>query len=251
MTAEEQVTVGAVLTDATRLYFRSFPRFALVAVLAHVPVMLLDAFSVLAPPDLASGGLTQISTFLGTVALAITSAYVVPPIMSELGHRASPTFSQVSSRVGAALVTAWITNFIVGLGLLCFVIPGLVLSVWYCVAIASAVGEGLGAGKAMERSKQLTEGHRGTAVLLSLAYGFLLVGTIAVTVGPSIYFAVEELPGGTGGPPPAVEILAVVVPTAIQALVVAFGAAIYTVFYVRLRELKDGIDASAIADVFS
>jgi len=249
MSAEEDVTVGAVLSDATRIYFRSFVRFAPVAILAHVPVMLLDAFSVIAPPDVASSGLTQISTFLGTVALAITSAYVVPPVMSELGHRASPTFSQVSSRVGAALVTAWITNFIVGLGLLCFIVPGLVLGVWYCVAIAAAVGEGLGAGKAMERSKTLTEGHRGTAVLLSLAYGFLLLGSIAITVVPGLYFAIED-PTNTSTSPPLL-VVSAVVPTAVQALFVAYGAAIFTVFYVRLRALKDGIDAAAIANVFS
>jgi hypothetical protein len=251
-TAEDNASVGGVLTDATKIYFRTFPRFALVAILSHVPVMLLDAFTALAPPDMATAtsGLTQISMFLGTVALAITSAYVVPPVMSELGHRQAPALSQVSSRIGGALVTAWVSNFIVGIGLLCFVIPGIVLSVWYCVAIAASVAEGLGAGAAMERSKVLTEGHRGAAVLLALAYGSLLFGTILATIAPGIFLAIQS-EAGAEHVSSALLVISAVLPTAIQALVVAFGAAIYTVFYMRLRELKDGIDASAIADVFS
>jgi hypothetical protein len=48
----------------------------------------------------------------------------------------------------------------------------------------------------------------------------------------------------------AVQLAAGILPTVVQALVVAYGAAIYTVFYVRLRALKDGIDAASIADVF-
>jgi hypothetical protein len=49
----------------------------------------------------------------------------------------------------------------------------------------------------------------------------------------------------------AMLVLTTVLPTAIQALVVAFGSALFTVFYVRLRQVKDGIDADALAEVFA
>lgn len=249
----ERVAIGPVLTDATRIFVTSFPRFALVAWLSHVPVMAIDVFDAFAPvsPDdpLGLGPGARISMFLGTVALAITSAYVVPPVMSALGHRSAPTLGQVGSRIGSALGTAWLTNLVVGIGLLCFIVPGLVASIWLCVAIPAAVAEGLRAREAMSRSTALTEGHRGTAFALNALYGFLLVVVTIVTVAPSIGLAVLEEDGGAPTSD-AMIVVTTLVPTIAQSLVVAFGSALFTVFYVRLRQVKDGLDADALAAVF-
>ena len=245
-------SVGRVLADATRIYFASFPRFALVAILAHLPVMAVDAIDVMnasTQDELGMGPLARISMFLGTVALAITSAYVVPPVMSALGHREAPSLGQVGSRIGAALGTAWLTNLIVGLGVLCFIVPGLLASIWFCVAIPAAVAEGVRARDAMQRSSALTEGHRGTAFALNIAYGLLLLLTIVLTIAPGVWlgFSAEE----SGQPlSEAVLVLTTVLPTAVQALVVAYGSALFTVFYARLRGVKDGVDADELARVF-
>jgi hypothetical protein len=254
MQKEDDASALSVIADATRIYVTSFPRFALVALLSHLPVMIVDTFSVLSPSartdDLGLGAGARISMFLGTVALAITSAYVVPPVMSALGHRSAPSFGQVGARVGAALGTAWLTNLIVGIGILCFIVPGLVASIWFCVAIPAAVAEGVRARDAMSRSTSLTEGHRGTALALNMLYGLALIVTIVVTVAPGVWIdlAAEEN-GETVSD--AVLVLTTVIPTAVQSLVVAFGSALFTVFYVRLRQVKDGIDADALAEVFA
>jgi hypothetical protein len=245
------VSIGSVLLDGSGAYFSSFGRFAGIAILAHSPVMLIDAISVLAPSSdgTGAGGLTQISAFLGTVALAVTSAYVVPPVMSTLGKRDAPTLGQVGQRIGSALGTAWITNLIVGLGILCFIVPGLVLGTYYCVAIPAAVAESVGAGAAMKRSTALTEGHRLTAFLLNMLYGFVLLVVVLGGAMPAIFLEMEAVNGGHVETP--VLLLANLVPTVFQAIIVAWGSALFTALYVRLREVKDGIDAAALADVFS
>jgi hypothetical protein len=246
----ERAELGNLFIDSLRTYVVAFPRFALVAILAHVPIMALDAIDLARPPGDDAAALTQLSTALGTLALAITSAYVVPPVMLALGHRAAPTFAQTSKRIGSALVTAWVTNLVVGLGILCFIIPGVVLMLWYCVAIPVSVAEGLGAGAAMERSKTLTDGYRGTALLLSLGYGALLMAIIVVSVIPQMVFEFDAETTGTSVPI-GMSIALATVSTAVQALVVAFGSTLFTVFYARLRSIKDGIDVAAIADVFA
>ncbi len=253
MSTDARIDMGALVTDATRIYFASFPRIALVAVLSHVPIMLVDAFQTLSMTSVDSpgfGGLTQLSMILGTIALAITSAYVVPPVMSSLGHRRAPTFAEVSARVGAALGTAWLTNLIVGLGVLCFVIPGVIASLWFCVAIPASVAEGMTARRAMDRSKELTEGYRSTALALNLGYGGLLIAVVIASVVPTVL--VEMDASASGHPVNAWLMVALtVLPTAVQSLVVAYGSALFTVFYARLREVKDGVDADALAAVFA
>lgn len=250
--ALEKASVGRVLADTTRIYLASFPRFATVAVLAHVPVMIIDAIDALAVSshdDLGMGPLSRVSMFLGTVALAITSAYVVPPVMSALGHRQAPSLGRVGSRIGSALGTAWLTNLLVGVGVLCFVVPGLLASIWFCVAIPAAVAEGLRARDALQRSTVLTEGHRGAALALNVGYGLFLMLTIVVTIAPGVWLGMSAEEAGEPMGDVAV-VGATVVPTAIQALVVAWGSALFTVFYARLRGVKDGVDAEALAQVF-
>lgn len=253
MSREASVEIGAILGDATKIYFTSLPRVAPVALLSHAPVMIADVYDALRTHDpgedpLGTGG--RVSMFLGSVALAVTTAYVVPPVMSALGHREAPTLAQVGSRVGAALGTAWITNLIVGLGLLCFLVPGVLASLWYCVAIPAAVAEGMGAGRAMERSKALTEGHRATALALNLAYGALLVVVIVASTAPLVVVGMDAEATGRHVDD-ALNVVLTVLPTVLQALLVAFGSALFTVFYVRLRQAKDGIDADALAEVFA
>ena len=247
---DQDLALAAIIRDGTRIYFRNFARFAGVALLAHLPVLALSVLDVVVETADSSGQtiLSRLSGIASTIALAITSAYLVPSVISALGGAAAPR--DVGPRISSALGTAWLTNLAIGLGLLCFIVPGIVAGIYYCVAIPAAVVEGLKAGEAMRRSTALTVGRRGLALLLFLFYALLFTGAMLAAYGPLIALIATETASGVPTDQPTV-ILALLPPIIAAALVSAYGACLFAVFYVRLREDKDGVDAAAIASVFS
>ena len=247
---DQDLAFASILRDGTRIYFANFARFSGVALLAQLPVLVLSVMDVLIPTDDPSGQsiLGRLSGFASTIALAITSAYLVPSVVSALGGAAAPR--DVGPRISSALGTAWLSNLAIGLGLLCFIVPGIVAGIYYCVAIPAAVVEGLKAGEAMKRSGALTEGRRGLALLLFVFYALVFVGAMLAAYVPLFTLIATETTSGVATDPLTV-ILALLPPILGAGLVSAYGACIFAVFYVRLREDKDGIDAAAVASVFS
>ncbi|MFK7999355.1 MAG: glycerophosphoryl diester phosphodiesterase membrane domain-containing protein [Polyangiales bacterium] len=137
-------------------------------------------------------------------------------------------------------------------GLLMVLIPFVYVVIVLFLAIPSAVLEGIGPIAALSRSVQLTKGHRGTIFLIIFLMGLVMI---------FLAFVLGLLGGGSNQIDPTT--MQFQEPTMFSYIMNLFTQFIMTMFrivvtgalasviYARIRGLKDGVDANAIAQVFS
>ncbi|WP_271083559.1 hypothetical protein [Brevundimonas sp. NIBR11] len=130
------------------------------------------------------------------------------------------------------------------LGALLLIVPGIILAVMWSVATAAVVVESRGVTESMQRSRELTKGHRwsifGLAVILfvvSMIIGLLVGGIGAATGG-----------GFMTGP---VNMGLNMATTAISNILTSVvGAAGVAALYYELRSVKEGVGPEELASVF-
>lgn len=125
-----------------------------------------------------------------------------------------------------AIAVALALAAIIGLGMLMFLLPGLIFALVFFVAMPVAIVERLPVTEALKRSVQLTEGHRWTILgyMVILWIASLLIGWFA-----GLIFSIVGL----------AEVAAVI----ISSLIYAFSAIVTNVVYHDLRRIKEGATA--------
>ena len=122
------------------------------------------------------------------------------------------------------------------LGYALLVIPGVIFSVAYALAVPAAVAEGAGVFKSFERSSELTTGYRGLVFMTYFLWG-LAVTIISFVVSISFVYGRQQ------------NSLAAVAVQALVQVVLNSTTAVLSVyiFLGLLREKGQGLDASAFA----
>jgi hypothetical protein len=141
-------------------------------------------------------------------------------------------------------------GLLVGLGIaagfLLLVIPGIFLALCWIVASPVMVVERLGITASMQRSMKLTQNHRwailGVFVLFMIAY--IILGAI---VGAVAGGSLANLADPTAGPPLVFLVVMALVGT-VASMVGTVGAA---AIYFELRQIKEGVGMTELAQVFS
>lgn len=130
-----------------------------------------------------------------------------------------------------SVVVALAVGLITGLGFLFFIVPGLIFSLVFFVAVPAAIIERLSVGEALRRSIELTQGHRWSlfAYLVIVWIASLLIGWFV-----SIVF---HLVG-----------LADVASVIVSSLISAFTAIVTSVVYHDLRHMQEGATAKNMVD---
>lgn len=130
------------------------------------------------------------------------------------------------------------------LGALLLLVPGIILAVMWSVATAAVVVENRGVTDSMQRSRELTKGHRwsifGLAVILfvvSLIIG-LLVGGIGAATGGGFM---------TGATNIGLNMATTAISNILTSVVSAAGVA---ALYYELRSVKEGVGPDELASVF-
>jgi uncharacterized membrane protein len=153
-------------------------------------------------------------------------------------------------RFGRLLWASFLAGIIIGVGgLLC--IPAFIFMVWYIFVGQVVVMENLGGEKALNRSKELTSGHRWRVFAV-----WLLVFVIALVVGAAIGYMDLILPQfeivntDTG----RTEVLNYrnycieqVLLRVVLVLIESYSAICFTLFYFDLRNRKEGFDLQLAA----
>jgi hypothetical protein len=122
------------------------------------------------------------------------------------------------------------------LGFMLLVIPGIILTTMWYVAVPSCVVEHTGPARSLGRSRELTKGYRWRI------FGLLLIVGLITTIGNvAVAFAANALAGGP---------VMMIVQFIWQGLVGGFSAALVAVAYYYLRVTKEGVDVEQIAAVF-
>lgn len=245
---------GRVVSRTSGLIGRNFVPFAVLSfIFAGIPSVVV----MLIQPSLMASASEPTLLLIVVYAAAIVS-YLAGLVLTAALTRASvDDLSGKPVAIGNALSTSlplilpmlglgvlMILGIIAGLFLL--IVPGIYLMLRWAVSAPVLVVERPGVFKSMARSASLTENHR-WAIL-----GLFVLFFVAVLVVQMI--VVLMLPGGmavagysTGMP----SLLVIVVMTIVQIVTSMVATVGLAAIYFELRQIKDGVDVTELANVFS
>jgi hypothetical protein len=237
--AEGDFRVGHVVSQAWSVLSRNFLKFFVVTAVAAVPQAATgtvgDPFQVL---NLVGIHMEGFGPLLGQVLNTLSEAAVLYGAFQDMrGQRVNLGESiRVGMRRLFPVVLVAISMAILGfLGLIVFVVPGLMFFTMSFVAIPACVVEERGVFSSIGRSAELTRGYRWKIfALMLLCYGS---DAIAESV-------IEPLTSITGTLPAFVGYVIW------NGLWGAFYAILAVVTYRDLRVAKEGVDTAQIAAVF-
>jgi hypothetical protein len=129
--------------------------------------------------------------------------------------------------------------FLVGIGMMLLIVPGIIIYIAFIVSVPVLVEEG-GVFHSMRRSRELTRGSRRRIFLMLLL--FLVAYLIAWTVTSAIStaFGVDDSAAAQS-----------LLQGASAALMTVLGSAMAASLYFELRSVKEGATVQGLADVFA
>ena len=230
--------VGDILSQTFSVYFKNLVPFGLLSALALLPLFLYHGLELegISLWPLAGRWLGLLLTSLGTyLATALVTYGVVQQLRGE-GTTLADCLRHGGTTLIPVLGIVLVQAVAIWFGFMLCVIPGIVLSMQWAVAIPVAVTERAGIGLTLNRSTFLTDGFRweifGTWVVL-----FIIQLGLGVVLGLALLAA-----------PRAVAML---LRDGVEILAVGLGATNTAVIYYRLRSLKEGVDTEGVAAVFA
>jgi hypothetical protein len=247
--------VGDILDTAFRLYRMRFVSFFAISLVMFVPyIVLLLVLSLLVgnethlvqtpygPREMEPVGAMLVNTlatmlyFLavwplvgGALMFNISAAYLGESLSVGTCYR------RAASRLGALLGTQMLVGFVVVLGMLLLIIPGIIFSLWYVVIAPVVLLEGLAGGRAMSRSKALMSGNLGKGFLIGLT---VFVLNIVITLAMS--YCLDWV----GLTHPAAQRIGA---EAVQAVTLPFLLAPTILLYYDLRIRKEAFDLQCLS----
>lgn len=234
----DQFSAGSVLAAAFSLYFRNLPLFGLLTAIGFAPY---GAYKLWSPfPPLSFSDLS-VDLALLLICGAIVQGGLTYGVVTSLRGDGDVDLRTILRRslgvLPRVLLLSLVVTLIVSLGLVLLLVPGIILALMLYVAVPASVMEGGGVGKALKRSKDLTDGFKGSLFGVSLAIGApagIFSGVLAIMIAQ-------------GFDPLFAGILEFVISDFLFTGLVATCAA---VAYHDLRILKDGVDTATIAAAF-
>jgi hypothetical protein len=222
--------VSRVLERAGSVLSRNFSLFAAASAIAAAPTNMASSMpgSQSGPAGAAMLGLWLLGTVLGV----FRDAIIVHGAFSDLRGRPfdlMESFRVSLQRFLPLLLLELLVGLSVGLGLLAFIVPAVLMVVMWYLAFPACIIEGRGALSSMGRSAELTRGRRWKifgllAVVVLLAIGaFVANGVVASTS--------RAISGETG---------AFMATTLVSGIISAFTTICMTVVYHELRVAEEG-----------
>jgi hypothetical protein len=193
---------------------------------------------------------------------AVGQGGIVYSVAEQLSGR-SPTLGQ-AFRVGLSrafwvFLTTFIATIGIFIGMMFCVAPGVVVAIFLCVAAPVCIVEKLGPIDSLQRSIALTEGNRLTIFLVFLAVmvGWFVIAMCIIAPVQLLVVGGAAAVGGAGGvqamqnPLSLGSIIGELINIPVTLFATMAGSTLVAVIYARLRGLRDGVDAQAIASVFT
>lgn len=266
--------VGEVIQQAFRTVGQNVGVFLAIGVFTNLPGSIAGVFAQVAMFELLdpSSLMTADPASLGPQLAAMFAVYfamlLILMALSAIGHGAA-VYAAVEHLVGrkASIGEAmrvglarffWVflcmllVGMVSGFGFMFCIVPGVVAWVWLCVAAPAVIIENMGPVQAMQRSVDLTEGHRVPIFLAYLVLTLAYMGFAFCIVGPvSVLSQAGTTPGELPDPLSPGQLVMAGLNFFVAVAVFMVFTALNGVIYARLRGLRDGVDASALAQVFT
>ncbi|MGA2903759.1 MAG: hypothetical protein ABSD98_08005 [Candidatus Korobacteraceae bacterium] len=246
------LTLGELLDRAFQLYRSRFAVFVGIAAVAYLPFFVVRAAGLWAPrmfsPSVTTSaaiGLLVAVVFNLLAVAAANSATII--VVSAAYLEKTITLGEAYGRVSGMLLRVFFImigmGIGIGIGTLLFIIPGIILSLMWALAIPVAVLEDTGLGESLARSRQLTAGHRSRVFAIYLLY-FALV--LALEMGLMLPLgAVIAIKGHTGGAAavtPILQVASAILSYVIECLVTPILTISLSLMYYDERVRKEAFD---------
>ena len=256
----EPLGVVALFSECMGLVFKNLGTLLPIALIPSVLGVLvnylvmgpasLNSFQAFIDPVAAAAAQAQV-TWLGQ-ALTIALGIVLWGFIMTSMTRAVFDIKQTgSASVGDAISTGIrymlpilpvviVSGLAIYLGMALLILPGLYLMAMWFVIVPCFIVEQHGFGS-LKRSAELTQGYRWPLVGLGLLFVLAFFVFAAVSGGLQLVFAGM---GGVG------LVLAAITTILIAGISYCIGSGLAALTYVRLREIKEGLGLSEVADIF-
>lgn len=245
--------VGARLNDTVSIFFGRFAVFGVIGIVAGL-LMELPSFLVLGADsaNVAAGGdealLAQNPALF--VVISVAAPLIVYSILTAvLVLVAYDAKAGRGTNIGAAVATAFrrilplivmtiAAWLLIGMGFALLIVPGLWLLGVLSVFVPVIMVEGNGFGS-LGRSSDLTKGYRWPIVgFIAIVYVIFYIVTLALA-GLGVMVS-------TASP-----IVLLILQGVVSGVAASFVSIAVAVTYARLREIKDGVGFTDLADVFA
>ncbi|MES1260064.1 MAG: hypothetical protein ABUL71_05660 [Gemmatimonadota bacterium] len=245
------LSVGEVLDVSFGLYRSLFVPLVIVATVCRAIPLLLNLF--FRPPEstdpmatfnwLGDHGVLFLAIIVLTLICTAFAVAATTSIVSGayLGQTIAPrdALARAGGVIGRLIGITLVTGFVVFLGFLLLVVPGVIVMTGLILASTVVVLEpGLSATTAMGRSWELTRGFRGKVfITVFVSYLILAVPAIAVALIVGIAGLVATVP----------TIASTVLSGVLEIFVLPLIYVVITVLYYDLRVRKEGLDLELLA----
>lgn len=219
-----KLDIGGVFEATTEIYKKCFGTVWIVALILLIPSAIIIAL-------LGEDGLGGL---IGSIVNLVAGAWLIGSIVrivqdveedGQVDWGVGQILSSVAPRLVAIILLTFVVGILVFIGLIFFIIPGVILTLMWIVSIPSMVVEEKGVFDSMSRSSELTKSNRmriiGVGLVVLLAY-------VVIFIVAALFAAISPIVG-------AIAIIAAGV------LLYPYISIISAVLYYRLRELKDGV----------
>lgn len=219
---------GTELLDAAFQLLRdNFKLFFLVALGAFVPIMIIEV-----AVAVDTTGLSALLNMLVSLVFEplATAAIIVVASERYMGRDVTPgeALGRVWARIGTVVATALIFNFVVGIGLVLLIVPGLYFATRFFAMMPAVVIEGYNSSTSQDRSARLTKGSRMRILGLFVVSYLIFIILLVIATGAA---------GALFG-----EVAGVVVARIVMAGIYPFIGVVTTLLYYDLRIRNEGLD---------
>lgn len=230
-----KLSLRRVVADTLMLYIRNWRIVLPVAILAAFIPLAIEVFIAHHLPD---GWAALLSTVVDTLATVFFAGAAEELVHRWIGGERKIPLRGVLARIPPVLLRLALVSVVAALGavlgLLLFVVPGLVLATWWALVGPVVVAERPGFRKTFGRSRQLVRGNawRVFVIVVGAEVAAALIGTLIS--------AIFELLGGSPDAPVALAIG--------EAITLPLEGLAVPVIYWRLREIEDREKAAETDD---
>jgi hypothetical protein len=170
--------------------------------------------------------ITVVVSIVGTFWLQGALVYAVDDVRDgKIDTTVGQVFERVKPHLGTLIGAGLLAGLGIAVGLILFIVPGLILLTWWCLMVPVIVLEGKHIGEAFSRSRELVRGHAWTV------FGVVIITAILTGIASGIIQSIFSFLGSflrywIGG-------------AIASAIVGPFFAVALTLMYFTLRDLKE------------
>jgi hypothetical protein len=230
--ATDNFRLGSIISRSGALLSRHLLTFLIVSLIAYSPTVLIGSLQ--SSGRQAAILASVLMMVLGTLGFAIVLHAAFQDMRGQ-PVRLADSLNVALGRFWPLIGLALLFGFLVTLGLVLLIVPGLIVYTMWFVALPACVVERCGPRTSLRRSQELTKGYRWKLFAFTLPI-------FVVNFGSSL---IASWLGALAGP--VVGIGGQWIWTGIWA---AFCFSVITVTYCDLRVIKEGVDIDEIAAVF-